>query len=87
MLLFPTQAWVQVCASRNSLFFCAVQVVAVLMSFYSRAMPELEDKARFFELLCRDFGTQRALSATHLCCAASAVTIQSCRAAVTFCTA
>ena len=64
----------------------AVQVVAVLMSFYSHAMPQLEDKARFFELLCRDFGTQRALSATLLCCAAFLVEIQSCRAAVMFCT-
>ena len=30
------------------------------MAFYRQAAPRPPDKARFFELLCRDFGTQRA---------------------------
>ena len=38
-----------------------VQVLALLMTFY-RTLLSVEDKTRFFHLLCRDFGTQRAHS-------------------------
>lgn len=41
-----------------------LQVLALLMTFY-RTLPGLEDKTRFFHLLCRDFGTQRALRPQH----------------------
>jgi len=45
-----------------------VQVVSVLMAFYRQAAPRPLDKARFFGLLCRDFGTQRAPPSTALFC-------------------
>ncbi len=47
---------------------CPVQVVSVLMAFYRQAAPRPLDKARFFGLLCRDFGTQRAPPSTALFC-------------------